>query len=164
MYYLYAAHGSMPGGDDSVNEAVLSPTSLFVSGEKKSFRLFLGRLYFWLISAGKFRIVYILDEIGEIAHISYVVPKCYKFPFMDKQDYEIGPCWTKEEYRGRGLYGRALGHIIGKFGGEDTHFYMIVHEGNKSSMRGVEKAGFEICGYVKKTKWLKRYIWAGEKK
>lgn len=126
---------------------------LYVEDEKRSFGTTLSRLRFALLSKNRARIFYVRDG-SRVVHTSYVIPKCRKFPFLNKNDFEIGPCYTDKEYRGLGIYPQVLKHII--INGEGTTYYMIVSDTNKSSIRGVQKAGFEICGNVCKTKF-KRY-------
>ncbi len=76
---------------------------LTLKGEKKSFKLLAVRFWFQIITHGKAKIYYIRQ--GEnLVHTSYVVPKCYKFSFLNTNDYEIGPCFTYPEYRGKGVY------------------------------------------------------------
>ncbi len=124
--------------------------------ERKDVKSIAVRLVFQLTTRGKARIYYVCD--GEnLVHTSYVVPKCRKFPFLDKNDYEIGPCFTYPEYRGKGVYPEVLRYICDKVGNSNTTFYMIVDESNISSVKGIEKAGFEKCGVIKVSKYMKRY-------
>ena len=125
-------------------------------GEALSAKQICTRMMFWAVSHGKAKLYYIIQD-GEIAHTSYLIPKCHKFPFLSSDDYEIGPCATHPQYRGRGLYPCVLNHICRTVGNENSVFYMIVDEGNASSVRGIEKAGFERCGSVRITKFTKQY-------
>jgi hypothetical protein len=106
--------------------------------------------YFWFfITKGKYRIVYMRDN-SKIIHSTYILPRIYKFSFMAINDFEIGPCYTEESYRGQGIYSFVLTYIISKFGGDGKRFYMIVLENNISSQKGVIKAGFVKSGVVYK--------------
>ena len=129
---------------------------LILPGERKSLRLLAVRLLFQLATHGRAKI-YAYRENGELVHTSYVIPKCYKFPFLAGDDYEIGPCITYPEYRGNGYYPTMLHYISGSVGSEKTMFYMIVDENNIPSIKGIEKAGFERCGNIQVTKITKRY-------
>lgn len=124
--------------------------------EEKGFKVCLSRIWFWFITGGKTKVVYV-EKDGKVIHTSLVVSKCFKFPFMIKGDYEIGPCVTKAEYRGQGVYPSVLNHITSSYGDEGTNFYMLVHETNLPSIRGVEKAGFERISTVEKSKALGKY-------
>lgn len=144
---------------DNFNVEVFTPTilgGLTIKGENKSFRLFAVRCLFQIITLGKAR-VYCYRYNGELVHTSYVVPKCYKFPFMNNCDYEIGPCFTYPKFRGNGYYPQMLKYICSSACQPNSVFYMIVDENNISSIKGMEKAGFQKCGNIKKTRILKRY-------
>ena len=55
---------------------------------------------------------YCLYDGHVLVHRSYVVRGKAKFPFLNKNDIEIGPCWTDETYRGRGYYPYVISRII----------------------------------------------------
>lgn len=137
---------------------VLKPSFLHltIGTETVNFSLLLSRLYFWFISSGKYRIFYLMDG-DNLVHSSYVVPKCYKFPFLEKGDYEIGPCITSGDYRRRGVYSYMLQLIATNPDFENADFYMIVRSDNIPSIKGIEKAGFQRCGTVKKTRVLRKF-------
>lgn len=106
---------------------------------------------------------YVRDEDGNLAHTSCVIPACAKFPFMDRMDYEIDPCYTYPAYRGKGIYPIVLHSICRELAENGSAFYMIVDERNASSIRGIEKAGFVRYGTVLKGKFTKRsIIWLGD--
>lgn len=129
---------------------------LFLPEEKKSLKVLLVRAMFSLLTFGRAAIFYVCEN-GEVAHTSYVVPRCFKFPFLKKGEYEIGPCRTKMQYRGKGLYPMVLNDIVHSVGEEGAFFYMIVDETNSSSIKGIEKAGFTRCGTVKVNRLTKQY-------
>ena len=110
----------------------------------------------WNIAAmGKVK-AYTVYANGEMIHLSYVVCGREKFRFLKKGDIEIGPCWTHPDYRGQGIYPVVLSHIVQKELAGGTA-YMLIHETNEASRRGVAKAGFCKTGdYVEKD-FLKRY-------
>lgn len=129
---------------------------VILQGENKSIKLVAVRCLFQLITLGKAK-VYCYRYNGELVHTSYVIPKCCKFPFLNKHDYEIGPCFTYPQYRGKGYYPQMLKYICSNIKTENSVFYMIVDETNLSSIKGIEKAGFQRCGTIKVTRFLKRY-------
>ena len=138
---------------------IFTPTILdgmFLDGEKKSFKSLLVRCLFQIVTLGKAKL-YCYRDNGELVHTSYVIPKCYKFPFMNKHDYEIGPCFTYPKFRGKGFYPLMLKTICSSIGTEKSVFYMIVDKTNQPSIRGMEKAGFQRCGNIKVTRILKKY-------
>lgn len=119
----------------------------------------LGNLFWFLITLGKTYIYCVYVGEKQI-HYSYVMKKCYKFPFLKSNDIHIGPCFTHPDYRGQGIYPAVIQRITTDFGlnsEKGPHGYMIVDEKNVSSIRGVEKAGFKKTGIVEKTGFLKIY-------
>lgn len=149
--------------NDDVCEFTPSLGNFFLPGETKGWKTAAVRLYFALITGGKANLFYIKSADGKILHTSYVLPKCAKFPFMEKGDFEIGPCHTARSARGQGLYGKVLGHITSDRRFRNAQFYMIVKENNLPSIRGIEKANFIFDGYVKPTRILKRYCRMGDR-
>jgi len=161
MKYLYKKIRSDDEGIiiDNLNVEIFIPRiwrGLILPNEKKSFRLICVRLVFQLMTHGRARIYYATQN-GELVHTSYVIPKCMKFPFLGSNDYEIGPCFTYPKYRGKGVYPAMLRRICNSVGMENSVFYMIVDAANTSSIKGIEKAGFEKCGFVRVTGILKIY-------
>ena len=129
---------------------------LILQWENKSFETLAVRCLFQIITLGKAK-VYCYRYNGELVHTSYLLPKCYKFPFLSKWDYEIGPCFTYPKWRGKWIYPQMLKYICSSIGTEKSVFYMIVDETNLPSIKGIEKAGFQRCGTIKVTRILKRY-------
>lgn len=129
---------------------------LTYGNEVVSLKILLSRLYFLFITRGRFRIFYLCVG-SEVAHYSYVVPQCVKFPFLAQNDWEIGPCVTMPQFRRKGYYHLMLSYITSLpiYAGSD--FYMIVNCKNTPSIGGIEKAGFERIGSVRKT-IFKNYV------
>ena len=124
--------------------------SVKIGGWKRS-------LYWNLITLGKCRAFIIRDHSGNVIHYSFLIKYCWKFPFMKKGDFEIGPCATVEEWRGKGIYPYVLSHICKKELTKENVGYMIIEEKNISSIKGVEKVGFEKKAALRKD-WIKRYV------
>ena len=111
----------------------------------------------WNIATmGKAKIYAVYDGEKRV-HTSYVVHGNEKFRFLHNKDIEIGPCWTHDEYRGRGIYPAVLSYIIKEELAEGGTAYMIIHEKNKASQHGVAKVGFRKTGFNVKRDALKRY-------
>ena len=126
--------------------------------QKLSAKILLNNIYWYIITRGKYRVWCVYDE-AKIIHTSYVVPKCGKFSFLDKDDFEIGPCYTDTVYRGKGIYPAILFSISLNVAKNDGNIYMIVDSDNKSTIRGIEKAGFKILPGVVKVNSLKKWIY-----
>lgn len=90
MKYLYKYSGECVDfkNPDNLDMEIVTPTilgGLIFSGEKnKSFKLLAVRFWFQFITLGKAK-VYCYRYNGELVHTSYVIPKCFKFPFMKKK-------------------------------------------------------------------------------
>lgn len=132
--------------------------NLIIPGEKINIKIKLMRLYFLLLSRGKAKVYYIFNkEKNDMVHTSYLIPQCWKFSFLSKNDFEIGPCFTAPQYRGRGIYTNVLNYISSQEENNMANFYMIVNSKNIASIKGIENAGFKKIGIIKKCKYLKFY-------
>ena len=113
--------------------------------------------FFWrILSFNRYRLFVVKNEKGDVIHRSACIGKCIKFPFLKKGDFEIGPCYTEDSFRGKGIYPAVLEHILCERVG---NYYMLVREDNESSIRGIEKAGFSLVGEVQRDRlgrWKKR--------
>lgn len=135
--------------DISVNKIKLNnPFLLFAKEEKFSVKEFLIRLRWCFFSFGKAIVYYCYsEEFNSVIHTSYVIPKCCKFPFMQRGDFQIGPCMTDSKARGRGIYPKVLNFIVNDLNFEKREFYMIVNDNNPASVKGIKKAGFVETGF-----------------
>ncbi len=79
-------------------------------------KILMHNMYWWLLTRGKYRIWCAYDG-DNVIHTSYVIPKCKKFPFLNNDSYEIGPCYTESKYRGNGIYPAAIYQIVENGGG-----------------------------------------------
>ena len=115
-------------------------------------------LYWNVLSLGcccAYRAYSVPDKV--LIHETFVVSRCIKFPFLMSNDIEIGPCRTKEMWRGQGIYPFVLGIILQNELHKGGRAYMIVDSSNVSSIKGVKKAGFKKIGELKKTGVFKKY-------
>ena len=105
--------------------------------------------YLWSIITAKNYVLFIVkNQDNDIIHKSARIGKCYKLNFLNKDEYEIGPCYTTKSWRGKGIYPFVLKQIISDV--PMANYYMFVDEKNLSSIRGVEKAGFTAIGKIKR--------------
>ena len=128
----------------------------FLKGEKNGIKTVYIRLLFQVMTLGKAQIYYVQSG-NDIIHTSYVVLACAKFPFMDSDDLEIGPCNTYPVFRGKGIYPKVLSEICRRRYNDISSFYMIADETNSPLIKGIEKAEFVRYGSVQKSKISKRY-------
>jgi len=101
-------------------------------------------LFWFLFTRGEYRIIY-LKEDDKIIHYTHLLPKFFKFPFMHSKDLEIGPAWTDERYRGKGIFTTVLSYLLTQFKERERVFYIFAHKDNLSSQKVIVNAGF--------TKW-----------
>ena len=83
--------------------------------------------FLWNVMGGGL-IEYQIVKNGNKICSARVVRKIWFFPFMQSNGLHIGPCFTVESERGKGLYPYLLSHIVND--NEGKEFYMIVNENN----------------------------------
>ena len=100
-----------------------------------------------------------LDDASGIVHYSFLLPSCSKFPFMKKGDCMLGPCWTRVDQRGKGIYPEMLRRLAAEHLviNPESNVYVLARPENTASIKGILKAGFVQIGYAYKTKLLKKY-------
>ena len=115
----------------------------------------------WLLLTGVKRGEYYLYELlkdGKVVSTAEVCTGHWQLPFLTirmgagKKDYHIGPCMTCPNERGKGYYPMLLQAIMNDLGTQNN-YYMIVHETNAPSLRGIAKAGFTRIGVGGKNKY-----------
>jgi len=113
-------------------------------------------LFRYILTLGKYRIYYVFDNVNSIVHYSVIMPKFYKYKFINRREsFLIGPCWTHKKHRGLGIYPSVLGNICRDF--QDKNLYIFTEVNNISSQKGIEKVGFKEFGRGCKTKFLGIY-------
>jgi len=85
------------------------------------------------------------DATGRASHRSSIFPGYFRFPFMDRDDLQVGDTWTAEDQRGRGLASGALRAIAERFHGARTLWYLTT-EANTASCAVAERCGFRLAG------------------
>ncbi len=117
------------------------------------------KFLFSVVTGGRYKICCVENSNGELIHYSFIIPHCAKFSFMKKGDIQIGPCWTRPDHRGQGIYGTVLNYIAQKAleSNPQANMYVLIREANIPSTKGIHKANYVPVGEVKKTKYLKLY-------
>jgi RimJ/RimL family protein N-acetyltransferase len=131
---------------DTIYSVKIFKPTLFKTGLNNDEKL--KRNLWFLISMGKFKILYIMDG-KNIAHYSFVIPKNFRFPFMKRGDLQIGPCFTDKKYRGQGLYKQALKIIPSVFASQTGKFWIYTTEINVISQHVIVNSGFNFQGLMK---------------
>jgi RimJ/RimL family protein N-acetyltransferase len=75
-----------------------------------------------------------------------VFPGYFRFPFMSREDLQIGDTWTADDHRGQGLAPWAIRKAFEAFNRKDRRFWYITAQTNTASIRAAEKAGFKFRG------------------
>lgn len=122
----------------------------------------IANLYWWLLCKKTFLCVIRNAETKEIMHYTYAMKKSYKFPFMGKSDYMIGPSVTLEKFRGKGLLGKGIAYMQNQILtlDQDAKFIALIREENTSSRKGIEKSGMSNTGkkYTKSSMKIYREV------
>jgi RimJ/RimL family protein N-acetyltransferase len=111
---------------------------------------------YWIINAKGKCWLYRVSRGSDEAHYSYVTKKSYKFPFMKESDFQLGNCFTHEEFRGLGIYSFVIIKVVENHLNINNlnEIYMLIDEKNVSSKKGAEKAGFQRLGQMKTKRLL----------
>jgi len=73
-------------------------------------------------------------------------------PFRDVREGDVFfyDCYTAEDQRGKNLYPAGLTEALRRFQGRPGQSaYIRVRPDNRPSVRGIEKAGFRLCGWAR---------------
>jgi RimJ/RimL family protein N-acetyltransferase len=89
---------------------------------------------------------------GRVVHRSVITPGYIRFPFMKKEDIQVGDTWTDPTLRGRGLATIALEKIVRAPRYRNRTCWYVVGADNTASIRAVEKAGFMLTGRGTRTR------------
>jgi hypothetical protein len=91
-----------------------------------------------IISKNKTR--YSIEIDNQMAHVSYLINQNLLARQLGFNNcYVIGECHTEASFRGRGLYGITVQHILDD--NPDRKIILFISPLNHSSIRGVEKVG-----------------------
>jgi RimJ/RimL family protein N-acetyltransferase len=113
-------------------------------------------IFWFLFSRHRYKI-YFVEDGERVVHLSHLISKNPKFPFLGRGDYEIGPCWTHADYRGMGIYPNVLKRIAEDMTGHSERLYIFAEIDNEASLKGIRKSGFRLVGTGRKSGLLGRY-------
>jgi len=90
--------------------------------------------------------IVVIHHGGALVHRSCVFPGYFRFPFMAKDDLQVGDTWTHPDHRGNGLAKAGLRACLALGGNDPRRYWYVVEESNTPSIRVVENAGFRVIG------------------
>jgi len=100
--------------------------------------------YFGIFTSRDYRVVYLKNSF-EILHRTIIFPKFFRFPFMNKNDLQVGDILTKESLRGKGVASQVLSEILSSY--KTKSFWFLCDENNISSVLIAHKNNFKLVGY-----------------
>lgn len=103
---------------------------------------------------------YSMEDDGNFVHKSIVFGKLNVLKLLGKSGPAIGDCATSESYRGQSIYPYVINKIASKLLDKKKakEVFIIVNSDNASSIRGIEKAGFERFASIKAKRFLVFYF------
>ena len=107
---------------------------IVISSKVENFR----QLLWKIVSLGRMKRYCVMDGSNVIATAD-VMPKIFIFSFM-RGGVHIGPCFTLDGYRNRGVYTNLLKKICNDYLNCEKYIFCSVD--NIASKRGILKAGF----------------------
>lgn len=132
---------------------IFSPTLRSLKRHKSSRIIY---LFWFFITRGRYKVLYLRDK-NAIIHYTHIFPKFFKLPFMSSKDLMIGPAWTIESYRGKGVFPALITYIVNNFKKSGRSFHIFAHADNVASQKAIEKAEFYKWATGYKTKKLGIY-------
>ena len=90
--------------------------------------------------------LYLIYDGHNLIHRSIITPRYFRFPFMARDDLQIGDTCTMPKYRGKGLAGFAIQKIVELHKKPGRKFWYVVEEDNIPSIKPAKKAGFVKYG------------------
>ncbi len=95
--------------------------------------------------------IYTVQRGRKIVHYSVVLSRFFRFPFMAENDIQIGPCWTDNEYRRKGIHSFIIRKILDTYQNRGNFkFWYITREDNIASRESIQKTGFIQYGKGKR--------------
>jgi RimJ/RimL family protein N-acetyltransferase len=89
----------------------------------------------------------------ELAHRLGIFPGWFRFPFMARDDLQLGDLWTAPGHRGRGLAAVAVRFAMANAASAPGRsFWYLTHAENSASIRTANKAGFSLVGRAVRTR------------
>jgi RimJ/RimL family protein N-acetyltransferase len=103
---------------------------------------------------------YFITENEVFVHSSFLFNKLNILKLIQKKGPAIGDCFTNPDYRGKSIYPFVINYIAKVLLSENRikEVFIIVNSNNRSSIRGIEKAGFKKFASIKAIRWIFFYF------
>ena len=102
---------------------------------------------------------YSITDNGKFVHRSFLYDKVNLLKLLGKRGPAIGNCVTDNAYRGQSIYPKMIYRIATEqLKNGKNEVFIIVNADNTASIRGIEKAGFEMYASVKAKRFLMFYF------
>lgn len=86
-------------------------------------------------------IVFLVKENGRTIHYSGVAPRCFKYRFMNGDDWIVGPCVTVDDHQRRGIGSSVMLMIRRMLQEERARLWYVMRNNNDAARRLVERCG-----------------------
>lgn len=93
-----------------------------------------------------------IEERGSVIHRLIVTPGWYRFPFMAKQDLQIGSVWTAPSARRRQLARSAMAEAHRRFGFRGARFWYLTEADNVISAALARSCGYRLFAVGKRSR------------
>ena len=103
---------------------------------------------------------YFITENGVSVHSSFLYNTLHILKLIQKKGPAIGDCFTNPDFRGKSIYPFVISYISNEvlIKNKISEVFIIVNSENRSSIRGIEKAGFKKYSSIKAKRWLFFYF------
>ena len=116
---------------------------------------FLFRLFRFFKSP--YYIVILTNCKKEVVHHFVLLPKSFKYPFMEKNDLQIGDVWTRDDYRGQNISAFVISKVLKDYLNNGYNFWYLTEPENPASINVARKLNLHLRGegYVESKSFYK---------
>ena len=86
-----------------------------------------------------------------LLHRLIATPRWLRFPFMGRDDVQVGDLWTAPDARRQGIASLAIARIHALYGRSAHAFWYVVEADNTASARLAEACGYRLVGKGRRT-------------
>lgn len=105
-----------------------------------------------LFSNSDYKCYLVMNKDGDIVHKTFVVPKYFRWPFMEPGDLCLSGLWTAPHYRREGIATAVVYTVIRNEFAKRRNIWYIVRETNTESIALCEKVGFVFVSWAIRTR------------